>query len=157
MAGRKPKPTKLKLLQGNPGKRPLNDAEPQPENIAPECPDWLDDISKSKWESVAPELERIGVLTKIDGATLAAYCKNYGRWVAAEKTLTDKGTTYESDTAKGTIVRVRPELKIAEEAMRQMRAFASEFGLTPSSRSRLKGTAGQIEMTGNDDDKKFFS
>lgn len=157
MAGRKPKPTKLKLVQGNPGKRPLNDAEPQPENKAPACPAWLDKISKAKWKSVAPELERIGVLTKIDGAILAAYCKNYSRWVMAERVLTEKGTTYESNTAKGIIVRVRPELKIAEEAMRQMRAFASEFGLTPSSRTRLKGTAGQISMFGGDDDEKFFS
>jgi len=157
MAGRKPKPTKLKLVQGNPGKRPLNDAEPQPESGAPACPAWLDKISKAKWRSVAPELEKIGVLTKIDGATLAAYCKNYSRWVVAEKILTEKGTTYESKTAKGTIIRVRPELKIAEEAMRQMRAFASEFGLTPSSRTRLKGTSGQINLPGMDDDEKFFS
>lgn len=154
MAGRKPKPTKLKLLQGNPGKRPLNDAEPQPATGAPRCPSWLDSVAKAKWKNVAPELERIGVLTKIDGAALAAYCKNYSRWVAAEKVLTKLGTTYESETATGKIIRPRPDLKIAEEAMRQMRAFATEFGLTPSSRSRLKGTAGQI-ATSNDDDQFF--
>ena len=28
--GRKPKPTALKVLEGNPGKRPLNDREPVP-------------------------------------------------------------------------------------------------------------------------------
>ena len=156
MAGRKPKPTKLKLLQGNPGKRPLNDAEPQPRAGAI-CPAWLDSVAKAHWKTVAPELERVGILTKIDAAALAAYCKNYSRWVGAEEVLTADGTTYKSQTAKGTIIRVRPELKIAEEAMRQMRAFASEFGLTPSSRTRLKGTSGQIDLPGSLHDDKFFA
>lgn len=36
--GRKPKPTELKLLEGNPAKRPLNKNEPNPEKKAPRCP-----------------------------------------------------------------------------------------------------------------------
>ena len=36
--GRKPKPTAIKKLEGNPGKRKLNQNEPQPEKTAPECP-----------------------------------------------------------------------------------------------------------------------
>ena len=40
--GRKPKPTALKVLEGNPGKRPLNENEPKPERKAPECPSWLE-------------------------------------------------------------------------------------------------------------------
>lgn len=152
MAGRKPKPTKLKLLQGNPGRRPLNLAEPQPAAGVPKCPAWLDVTAKAKWREVAPELARIGVLTKIDGSMLAAFCKNFSRWVAAEKILTKQGMTSESDTG---LIKTRPELRIAEEAMRQMRAFASEFGLSPSSRSRLTGTPGQVKTGANDDDKFF--
>ena len=39
--GRKPKPTAIKELEGNPGKRPLNANEPKPERKAPRCPGWL--------------------------------------------------------------------------------------------------------------------
>lgn len=35
MRGRKPKPTYLKLLNGNPGKRALNEQEPKPERALP--------------------------------------------------------------------------------------------------------------------------
>ena len=49
----KPKPTKLKILEGNPGRRPLNESEPLPQSIAPECPDWLLDEAKKEWNRLA--------------------------------------------------------------------------------------------------------
>ena len=36
--GRKPKPTALKVLEGNPGKRPLNENEPIPPKGSIKCP-----------------------------------------------------------------------------------------------------------------------
>ena len=51
--GRKPKPTALKVLEGNPGKRPLNLFEPTPEDKMPECPDWLEDEAKAEWDRLA--------------------------------------------------------------------------------------------------------
>ena len=39
--GRKPKPTALKLLEGNPGKRPINEHEPVPPKGTVKCPTWL--------------------------------------------------------------------------------------------------------------------
>ena len=41
MAGRKPKPTAVKKLEGNPGKRKLNTKEPMPGKGMPACPAWL--------------------------------------------------------------------------------------------------------------------
>lgn len=41
MAGRKPKPTAIKKLEGNPGKRKLNTKEPAPVKGMPTCPEWL--------------------------------------------------------------------------------------------------------------------
>lgn len=48
--GRKPKPTAVKVLEGNPGKRSLNTAEPKPEKKAPRCPSWLEDEAKKEWK-----------------------------------------------------------------------------------------------------------
>ena len=54
--GRKPKPTAVKVLEGNPGKRSLNTGEPKPEKKAPRCPAWLEDEAKKEWKRMAKQL-----------------------------------------------------------------------------------------------------
>ena len=68
MAGPPKKPTKLRILEGNPSKRPLPKNEPEPDPTMPECPDWLMDDAKEEWNRVAPELHRIGLRTVGDVA-----------------------------------------------------------------------------------------
>ena len=53
MAGRKPKPTAVKKLEGNPGKRKLNTKEPVPAKGMPDCPEWLLPEAKKEWERLA--------------------------------------------------------------------------------------------------------
>ena len=83
--GRKPKPTALKLLEGNPGKRPLNVDEPKPKKQAPSCPSWLEPEAKKEWKRMAKTLESIGILTEIDKAAFSGYCQAYARWREAEE------------------------------------------------------------------------
>lgn len=90
--GRKPKPTALKVLEGNPGKRPLNTDEPKPKKKAPKCPSWLEPEAKKEWRRMSKTLEKIGVLTQVDGAAFAGYCQAYARWREAEEFLTKHGT-----------------------------------------------------------------
>jgi len=54
--GRKPKPTALKVLEGNPGKRPLNLNEPKPEKKASKCPSWLEPEAKKEWRRMSKTL-----------------------------------------------------------------------------------------------------
>ena len=72
-------PTHLKLLRGNPGKRPLH-PEPQPPvpPSPPEAPSFLVGYSMDEWYRVAEELHRLKLLTVIDIHPLAAYCQAYG-------------------------------------------------------------------------------
>src|SRR5262245_15207940 len=84
MRGRKPKPTVLKVLDGNPGKRPLNEREPVAPTDEPMAPDWLDDEAKAEWGRVVVELRAMGLLSSADRAALAAYCTCWSRWVQAE-------------------------------------------------------------------------
>lgn len=74
MSGPPRKPTRLRILEGNPSKRPLPNNEPQPDPTMPECPDWLMADAKEEWHRVAPELHRIGLLTIVDQTALAGYC-----------------------------------------------------------------------------------
>jgi len=87
MRGRKPKPTHLKLLEGNPDKRAINGAEPQPARGIPTCPAHLSPPAKAEWKRLAQDLHRIGLLTLVDRGALAAYCQSWGRWVEAERKL----------------------------------------------------------------------
>lgn len=129
------KPTALKVLQGNPGKRELNKSEPEftkTENIKP--PTFLSRYAKKEWKRIVPLLEKNGLLTEADISTLAAYCQSYHRWIEAEKLIRTYGYTVETD--KGNIIQ-RPEVGIANKAMEQMVRYGKEFGLTPSSRTSL--------------------
>jgi P27 family predicted phage terminase small subunit len=134
VAGRKPIPTTLKRLRGNPGRRPIPSGEPQPMADASYCPRWMDDTAKAEWRRVSGELREMGLLTVVDRAALEAYCQTYARWRQAEETIRTHGSTYLTDTG---YVRERPEVGIAERYLKVMRAFMVEFGMTPSSRSRI--------------------
>ena len=130
--GRKPKPTALKVLEGNPGKRPLNELEPKPKKQAPSCPSWLEPEAKKEWKRMAKTLESIGLLTEIDKASFAGYCQAYARWKEAEEFLTKHGTIFK--TPSGYIQQV-PQVSIAQTYLNVMKDFSSEFGLTPAART----------------------
>jgi len=141
--GTKPKPIKLKLLEGNPGKRKLNKNEPNPEPTAPVCPDWLLDDAKEEWREMSAVLERLGILTSIDKAAFAGYCQSYAKWKRAEEFIKKFGFTYKipKKDKEGNIVSIYiaafPEVSIARSSLEHVRQFCAEFGLTPSSRGRI--------------------
>ena len=136
MRGRKPKPTSIKLLEGNPGKRRINKDEPKPPEGIPDCPEMLGDEARAEWFRISQALQEMGILTKADRSALAAYCMAYGRWVEAEENVKRFGTIVKSPN-KGFPMK-SPYLTVADQAMENMRKFLVEFGLTPSSRSRIK-------------------
>ena len=133
MRGRKPKPSGLKLIDGNPGKRPIG-REPQPPASQPSCPAHLSPSGKAEWKRLAQSLNRIGLLSQIDRGALAAYCQAYGRWVEAERKL--KETPVLLKTPAG-YVQQSPWLSIANKQLELMARYMAELGLTPTSRSRL--------------------
>ena len=123
--GRKPKPTALKVLEGNPGHRPLNKKEPMPKGKLPRCPEWLEDDAKKEWK-----------LTEIDRAAFAGYCQAYARWKGAEEFITQHGDMVR--TPNGYLQQV-PQVSIAQTNLKIMLKFCEQFGLTPSARSRMIG------------------
>ncbi len=136
--GPAPKPTILRVLEGNPSHRPLPRNEPRPRALAPKCPTTLDATARAYWASVAPELERLGLLTIVDGGALTLLSQAYSEWFAADQVIQELGLTVE--TKMGMFA--RPEVRIRDTAAKRFKALAAEFGLTPSSRSRINaGTA----------------
>ena len=135
MPGPVPQPTKLKLLRGNPGKRPLPKGEPQPAACIPTRPEWLLPEAKREWNRIVPELYRLGLLTVVDRAELAAYCQSWAMYVDAVLDIRENGTTFETQTGyQGP----RPSVALMVKMMDKILAFAARFGLSPADRSRVK-------------------
>ena len=134
MRGRKPKPTALKVMQGNPGKRALNAQEPKPPSDLPECPPHLSAEARAEWDRLAATLHGMGVLTQVDRTLLAAYCQAWGRWVEAERKLAETPTLLRTPSGH---VQPSPWLSIANKQLELMAKFMAELGLTPAARTRI--------------------
>ena len=150
MKGRKPKPTKLKILAGNPGKRPLNEDEPQFAPSLPEPPAFLSEEAKTEWERIAGALYLQGVLTAVDRGALAGCCQAYGRWMQAELALA--GLAAKDPTTFGLLLKTpygpvcNPLVAIAHKSFELYVRTCAEFGMTPSSRSRIKAFPKDTEL-----------
>jgi P27 family predicted phage terminase small subunit len=144
MPGPPPQPAHLRLLRGNPGRRPIK-PEPQPEIavVVPEPPEFLTGHACDEWYRVAPELHRLQLLTVVDVNALAAYCAAYKRWRTAEETLNEMAKR--DPVTSGLIIRSsntkapmqNPLVLIAKQAASDMVRYASEFGMTAAARARI--------------------
>jgi len=140
--GRKPIPSAIKLIQGNPGRRPVNKNELKPKYTLPSPPSALKGEALREWKRVTKALEPLKMLSKLDRAALAAYCSAYGRWKIATDALETTSRLGPHgglliETTNGNLVQ-NPIVGIQRRAADDMVKLGSEFGLTPSARSRLK-------------------
>ena len=145
-SGRKSKPTLLKLVTGNPGRRPLNQGEPEPASGELVAPDWLDSDAKEKWLEV---LDHCPWITPADGDMLALYCDAFSRYLMAQK-LAIQGPL--AKTPEGRAVK-SPAWTVLNEAFKQMRSAGSEMGLSPSACSGIGGGKSQKDALA----EKYFS
>lgn len=134
--GPAPKPTALKQLAGNPGKRPLNGSEPQYPAELPTAPRHLSADAQREWRRVGKLLVGAGVMTAVDRAVLALYCQAYGRWAEAERAIAKAENGLIDLTPNGLAVQ-SVWLQIANKSMEQVRRYGAELGLTPAARTRI--------------------
>lgn len=153
-AGRPPKPTLLKELAGNPGKRPLPRNEPQPPDGEVQPPGWLSDEALEIWREHAPAMIQMRLLTVADASTFALFCAAFAMYRLAQEVIDDEGPTYESINIKTGVVmvRARPEVAIAADAWRRVTVMAVQFGMTPSARGRVQLPSGQKSERDDFDD-----
>lgn len=131
--GPKPKPTELKKVQGNPGHRPLNQQQPKPKTPV-KRPRGMQPLAKKLWDEYAPELARLEILTGVDSAAFRLMAEHFGFAVQAARELHEAGLTVE--TKEGT--KKNPLAQVFKDNSLAFKAYAAEFGMTPSSRTRLK-------------------
>jgi P27 family predicted phage terminase small subunit len=139
MASSRPQPTSLKISRGNPGKRPLNNREPQPSRELPPPPNKLSPAAREVWHSLAPELNRTGVLTKIDINAFTRYCVNVVKWWACHDFLEANGSDLVTRDEEGRVTGVvpYPHTKRMREYEIMLLRYEDSFGMTPSSRTKI--------------------
>lgn len=131
--GRRPKPTAVKMLAGNPGRRPLNAHEPQPPRSVGRTPRGLGAGAAAFYRKYAPVLADLGVLTTADEPLFKLMAQHVELAQRAYDELCVAGLTIETHDG----VKKNPLTQVFRDNSLAARQFATEFGMTPAARSRL--------------------
>ena len=136
--GQNKKPKTLHVLEGNyRADRHEGKNQPRPRPAAPVAPSWLDAEAKAEWKRLAPELEKLGLLTVLDRAAFAVYCCIWSDFKMLSEIIEREGAVIEGHRG---VPRKHPLLPALHQAMDGVRVWAQEFGMTPLSRTRLQVT-----------------
>jgi P27 family predicted phage terminase small subunit len=100
----------------------------------PDAPEWLDAEALAEWDRIVPDLDRLGVLAKVDRAALATYCAAWSKFVAAERLLQDDDLVAERRAGNGPAK--HPGWQVWREAATTVAALAKELFITPNARLR---------------------
>jgi P27 family predicted phage terminase small subunit len=146
-------PTPLRLLRGNPSKRPLPIGEPRPAQVEPPMPAGLDPIARTEWRRLAPRFVELGILTEADGMAFGELCTAYAasarirmalkkcgyRVLAMKHSFLEKnGEDGRSDEVMAVEPKINPLFSQQRLASQTLRFWCQEFGTTPSSRGRIQ-------------------
>ena len=132
MRGRKTIPNEIKLLQGNPGRRPIKKSVKSNTIISKTPPAWFDDYAKKEWRRVVNLYESLEIITEGDRPMLEEYCIAYSMW----RQMMEHAKLTMVKTASGYPV-INPWIGSAIKIMRELKSLAAEFGFSPSSRARI--------------------
>jgi len=136
-SGGKPKPTKIKELASNPGRRPLNVDEPQYSRVRDTAPKDLDKVGRDEWNRISHEMRELGVITKMDETILFAYCDEFSTYKMAIKEMRKPKQKKLILLSPSGYPIQNPFLSIKRKSIQVLKGLASELGLSPASRSRV--------------------
>jgi P27 family predicted phage terminase small subunit len=152
--GTKPDPSAVRRLRGNPGKRAMNQQEPDPPRtamrLAPPLELGTDSVALDYWDELVPVLARIRQITDVDRAALIALCVQWSRYIEATKALQqrdEQGRSKMLIKLDNGVYQQHPYIAIANKSLVLCTRLWAELGLTPSSRSRVQ----TVPMAHDDD------
>lgn len=137
------KPTRLKVLQGNPGKRPLPENEPEPKAVMPKMLKEMDKDARKTWKALGPTLVKLGLLCETDGISFGLLCQLRSRLkkciekVNGLNELIDENVFTDEKGEDFIRCRTAAYVTVEEKYYKLFRTYASDFGLTPRGRVGL--------------------
>lgn len=148
--GRKPTADIIKFSRGTLRKDRINRAAPKPRVEIPDAPDFLNEDALAEWTRISETLFKLGVITALDRAILAAYCVSFGDWIGALRTM--NRFAKQDEHTGGRLIRTQggntiqnPLIGIANKARADMARYAAELGITPASRSRVQVVQADVD------------
>jgi len=132
--GAKPKNAQLKVIQGNPSRRPIPE-QPNLPALGAEAPDFLSATGKRLWNRWASSLIGLGLFADVHRELLASTVQHWATYIDCMEVVKADGVVIER---KNGISR-SPWLVSAENAFACARKGMSELGLTPAELSRRPG------------------
>ncbi len=136
MRGPKPTPTNLRIVKGTDRPSRMNDEEPQVPVSIPEPPDHLDDDEQEEFRYMAAKLARMRVMSDCDVDALAIYSRAAIEARKAHEKVRQMGLMVQAPKSKTPMQ--NPFLSIRNTAEKKALGILTEFGMTPSSRTRVK-------------------
>ena len=169
-------PANVHLLRGNPSKKSAADLvdDFNPEVEIPSAPKWIWPEARKEWRRVGRELERYGLISKLDRSALVLYCQAWARLVWAETMLARamriaEEKRLEAEVAgevwkggDGIMVPIGTagalgyshHWVVQRRSAQEVHWYLQSFGLSPSSRSRVRTSdnrqAALFEQPGKD-------
>ena len=136
--GPRPTPSSMLRLRGS-WRADLNANEPQPTSGTPAKPEDLEPLASAVWDHMVRELSAMRVLTIADGYALEMLARTWSKWQEAESNLAKHGPVFPIRNPDGTLkyLQQSPYVAIARHVGDQVLKLLREFGLTPSSRTRI--------------------
>lgn len=145
ITGRKPDPTALRLLKNDKAHthRHKNKVEPLPSEERPMAPDYLSARAKEIFEDFVNRVEEMYPVSETDMDIIVLYANNKEQLEHYEFMLRTEGSTFDvwvlnkkgESFVSG--VRARPEVSMLKECKAMQLNILREFGLSPSSRTRV--------------------
>ncbi len=137
--GPKPVPTALKVVRGTDQPCRVKKNEPKPKTDSIKRPFKLSHIASLQWTKVSRQLKAAKLLTNIDTHALALYCESYATYIEAKGLIREQGVVV--DGLNGA-EKQSAYFLVANKAQDQMLKLMVEFGMTPSSRTRVSAAVG---------------
>ncbi len=137
--GPKPVPTQLKIVRGTDQPCRMKKNEPKPKADKITKPFELSEAADKQWDVIVEQLRDAKLITNIDTHALAMYCESYATWQDAIKMIQEHGVVVKS---KNGFPVQSPFFHVANKAWDQMNRMLVEFGMTPSSRTRVSAVEG---------------
>lgn len=160
MAGRPPKPTALKVIEGNRGKRATNKQEPDPTYLMDmKPPAWLAPAAKEVWNEVAPKLAAAKLLTEVDVQMLAMGCvaiaqHRYAVRRTGEDLVKVKHEVDDDGELFSVGEHINPWMLVQSMTFKQAMAVFQQFGMSPAARTRIAiNPQGDLFGHGNQENK----
>lgn len=143
-SGRRPKPTALHVLNGNPSKKKLNQHEPKPPQGEASQHEDVSKMADKVWHELAPICLHMGTLTPADVSSFTTLCELEATRRVASKQKDVEGftpflitTITDSAGNEHPKVQEHPALKLERSTAAALRPYYEKFGLEPVGRARL--------------------